>query len=97
MGKDFMRAYILACSFLRFDEKSVIFFNAHAFLIPTRKRPINDTQGCVHIFEDVIELTVNVNGKNFNHAKKENDILHEKFCKIFRMCFRSTSRDYKPC
>ena len=95
MEKDVMCASVLTWDLLRFIEKTVILFNSHAFVIPTYKRPIDDYQGCTHIFEDDLEPTVIVNDKNQNHAKQENDILHEFFREMIRMCLRSNSRDNK--
>ena len=92
MEKDVMRASVLTNYCLHFFEKEVIFFNARALMIPTCKRPIYHSQGCVHIFEDTLEPAVGVNGKNRSHVKRENEILHEKFRKMFRMCLCSNSK-----
>ena len=69
------------------------FFNAHEFLIPTRKSLIDTPQGCAYIFEDVLEPTVSIDYNNRNHATQENDILHEKFHEMFLVCLRINSRD----
>ena len=87
-----MRASVLGLYCLPFFEKAVILFNARAFVIPTCKRPIDDSQSCAHIFEDALEPTVGVNGENHNHTEQENDILYEKFHEMFCMCIRSNSR-----
>ena len=92
-----MSASILACNGLRFVEKAVILFNAHAFVVPNFKRPIDDPQGCTHIFEYTLETTSCVDNENHNHAGRENDIIHENFHKMFHMCFVSNSRDKKLC
>ena len=73
----------------------MILFNAYDFVITTYKRPIDDSQGCAHIFEDTIEPTAGINNKICNHAKQENNIIHEKFLEMFRMRLRSYSRDNK--
>ena len=61
-----MIAYILTCSCLRFVEEEVILLNAHEFLIHVGKTLIDDSQGCEHIFEFTLKLTVGVNNKNCN-------------------------------
>ena len=73
----------------------MIFFNARAFVIPTCKSLIYDSQVCAHIFEDAIEPNVGANVDNRNHAEQENDILHEKFREMFCMCLCGNIRDYK--
>ena len=78
-----------------FLNKEVIFSNAYAFVITRRKRQLDDTQGCAHIFEDALEPNDGVNNDNRNHAKQENNIHHEIFHKLFRMCLYSDSRDEK--
>ena len=70
----------------------MIFFNVHAFVIPTYKSPIDDPQDWAHILEDALELTVRVDDKNCNHAEQDNEIIHEKFFKMFRMYLCSNSR-----
>ena len=87
-----MRDSVLTCYCLRFVEKAVIFINAYAFVTPTCKRSIYDTQGCENIFKDAVELTVGVENENHNHAEQENHILHEEFRDIFCMFFLSNSR-----
>ena len=47
------------------------------------------------IFEDALEPTVGVDDNNIKHAKLENYIIHEKFRKMFCLCFRINSRYYK--
>ena len=54
-----MRVSILGGDCLHFAEKLVIFLNSCVFLILTRKIPIDDPQGCAHIFKDALELTAN--------------------------------------
>ena len=71
--KDVMHSSVLACDFLCFVDKGVIFFNAHAFVIPARKRSIDYPQCCTHIFGDSLEHTVSVDYNNCNHAEQEND------------------------
>ena len=87
-----MSASILACNGLRFVEKAVILFNAHAFVVPNFKRPIDDPQGCTHIFEEPLEPTVKVDNDNQKHDKQESGILHENVPEMFHMCFCSNSR-----
>ena len=92
-----MSASILACNGLRFVEKAVILFNAHAFVVPNFKRPIDDPQGCAHIIEDSLEPNVGVNVKNSNQDEQDSYILHEPFRKMFCMCFHRNSRYKKVC
>ena len=74
---------ILACNCVSFVEKVVILFNSCAFVILVYKKLIDYSQGCAHIFKDSLEPTARFNGDNFNHAKQDNNILHEKFCEMF--------------
>ena len=73
----------------------MIISKAYDFVITMCKRPIYDSQGCAHIFEDTLEPNSGINDKIWNHAKQENDIIHEIFLEMFRMCLRSNSRDNK--
>ena len=90
-----MCASVLNWYCLSFVEKTVILFNTHDFVIPTWKRPIDDSQGWVNIFDDALETTVGVKDKNRNHAKQQNNIPHENFRDMFHMCLRSNHGDNK--
>ena len=90
-----MLASVLACYFLRFIDKTKIFFNSCDFVFPMCKTPIDDLQYCLHIFENTLEPTAVIDNNNLQTFQTRERNSPWKVCEIFRMCFRSNSRDYK--